>query len=674
MGEQSIFVPWVAALSLLILLLVLCYRYRAKTGEVAALQKVYQALMDADDRLIYIKTADQRYRLVNRALERAIGKSRSELLGQEATSVLAADWANHDKASDLETLASGSVLVAEQQIKDRTFRAIKLPLELPGLGPAVGAVVQDITEERIRRQREQKTLLRYSILIDVFSQQFESTREQLDFVLSKAVEMTESRFGYIFFYDEATEEFEVNTWSAETLAECRIDSVPSMNALSQIGLWGEVVRQRRPLIINDYESHADWKKGYPEGHIPLKRFMSIPVVINDEIVAVVGLANKAAPYDTDDVQQLTLLMTGVWTAKEKREQQIELQQAYEALAQHEEELLYLSYHDSLTGLYNRRFFEAELLRQNQTIPVSMLVADMNGLKLTNDVFGHAAGDLLLIKAASVLRRVCGEQAVIARTGGDEFAIILSGTDLEEARRLAAQIQEEFAKEQVKAVRGSISIGSASKSTTDQDLAAVYDCAERRMYLQKTMEREAINRGLIETIISSLHEKSVGEKEHSELVSRLCQRLGEAMNLPERELRRLRELGYLHDIGKVVLDDHLLGPSEDLDDESKQEARRHVIAGYRILKLFDETVDLADAVFYHHENWDGSGYPRGLRGEAIPWLARAVAVVGVFSRRIRPPGGTEPMSEEEALREIESQSGTRFDPEIVAAFARMMRGQ
>lgn len=187
-------------------------------------------------------------------------------------------------------------------------------------------------------RREEKTLLRNSILVDVFCRNFNSSYEQLDYVLHKALELTESKIGCIYLYNEISREFSLNSWSKNVLAECTMKKKQTKFKLDKIGLWGEVVRQRKPIVINDFKKPNFLIRGYPKGHVELLRFMVVPIIIDETIEAVIGLANKEEDYDDNDIYQITVLMTGVWNALERRERIVELEKTNAELKENKEKL------------------------------------------------------------------------------------------------------------------------------------------------------------------------------------------------------------------------------------------------------------------------------------------------------------------------------------------------
>ena len=344
----------------------------------------------------------------------------------------------------------------------------------------------------------------------------------------------------------------------------------------------------------------------------------------------------------------------------------------------EEEIKYLSSHDVLTGLLNRSSLAQiqKAVDVEENLPISVIVADINGLKMTNDVFGHAAGDELIKESARILLESCRERDLIARVGGDEFVVILPGTSEKETESIASRIKEGFSDARVQAVKCSISLGFDTKTRADQSLNEIMANAESFMYKDKTIHRKSLNRQLIDSIIDTLHTKYPMEKQHSIAVSELCGEIGSAMKLSQSQINVLKRAGYLHDIGKIVLDESIL--SKDtytaLTEEEREKIKQHSIVGYRILNLFDETLDIAEYTYSHHERWDGSGYPRGLKGEQIPLISRIISIAGAYDRVMNRVEGTLEEKREAALKVIREDARKQFDPNIARLFIQMMDGK
>ncbi|MEG3069543.1 MAG: diguanylate cyclase [Candidatus Syntrophopropionicum ammoniitolerans] len=227
--------------------------------------------------------------------------------------------------------------------------------------------------------------------------------------------------------------------------------------------------------------------------------------------------------------------------------------------QAEEAIQHLSFNDQLTGLYNRRFFEKELrvLDSAANLPLTLVIADVNGLKLTNDVFGHPTGDQLLQKAAGIIQKECRADDIIARIGGDEFAILLPKTSYEQAGLIVRRINRAIAAQQTGPLNLSISFGWATKQEAGEDITAIFKKADDSMYKSKLSESILTQHETIVTVINKLYEKNEREQEHSQRVSQICGDIGVALGLSRDDLNELRMAGLLHDLGKVTVGNCIL---------------------------------------------------------------------------------------------------------------------
>jgi len=336
----------------------------------------------------------------------------------------------------------------------------------------------------------------------------------------------------------------------------------------------------------------------------------------------------------------------------------------------QKEIEYLSYHDQLTGLYNRRFFEEELRRLDvpRNLPLSLVMIDVNGLKLFNDAFGHNAGDELLEKVAGVLRKVCRADDIAARIGGDEFMILLPLTDRDHLDPLMARISDAMSKERVKDLPVSVSLGGATKTDAGESVEKVFDMAEDQMYRRKISEKSSYHNRSVKLILETLYSKSPWEKEHSENVSVLSGAIGLEMGLAQPDIDDLKAAGIIHDIGKIAVSNKILEKDGPLDEEEWKEIRKHPETGYSILSTVNEYSPFAKIVLYHHERWDGKGYPNGLKGYDIPLQSRILGVADAYDAMVSERAYRKAMSREDALAELRRCAGTQFDPEVVKIFS------
>ncbi|MHB1316043.1 MAG: HD domain-containing phosphohydrolase [Christensenellales bacterium] len=330
---------------------------------------------------------------------------------------------------------------------------------------------------------------------------------------------------------------------------------------------------------------------------------------------------------------------------------------------------YLSYHDQLTGLYNRTFFEEEIKRLDvkRNIPLSFVYADVNGLKIINDAFGHENGDKLIQKVADVFKKECRADDIIARTGGDEFVILLPKTDAEYVEKIVKRIKEKITQIKINDIFVSVSLGWETKRDVNQLSLEVLKSAENYMYQKKILNRSNNRNGIIKAILTVLFQKCPREEAHSRRVSMFCERIGKAFKLSADDIKELGTAGELHDIGKISVDEAILNNDRDLNEMEWHQIKQHPETGYRLLGATSEFFNIAEYVFAHHERWDGKGYPKGLKGESIHWKARVIAVADAYDAMTCERSYRKSMSNEEAIEEIRRNSGTQFDPEIARVF-------
>ena len=330
---------------------------------------------------------------------------------------------------------------------------------------------------------------------------------------------------------------------------------------------------------------------------------------------------------------------------------------------------YFSLHDHLTGLYNRRFFEEELVRLDveRSLPMSIIMGDVNGLKLINDSFGHEIGDELLIKVAIVIKSQLREDEIFARLGGDEFAILLPHTDHATSKAIIHRIQEAIKKEKVANISLSISFGYDIKEKTTDIIVDVIKKAEDNMYRSKLCENRSSKGQTVDIIMEALFEKSPREKDHALRVRDLCEKFANALNFTEDRVQQIKKAAYVHDIGKIGIDADILNKSGKLNDKEMFMIRKHPEAGWRILNSVMAYTELSEFIMMHHEWVNGSGYPRGLKGDTIPLESRLLAIVDAYDVMTNPTSYKTPLSIQDAKSELNKYSGSQFDPFLVKMF-------
>ncbi len=345
----------------------------------------------------------------------------------------------------------------------------------------------------------------------------------------------------------------------------------------------------------------------------------------------------------------------------------------------EKEIQYLSYHDALTGLYNRGYFEREKIRLDTlgSIPLSVIIGDINGLKLINDAFGHDEGDRILQAVANILKSSIRDSDVAARVGGDEFCILLPSTDEAAAKEIMERIKNACAGQTMQIPRelsfASLSLGCATKSGGNELLEKVIKTAEQGMYQRKLLAHKSLHSTIITSIKTALAEKDYETREHCDRLAELSKQLGRELHLKDEDLVALELLSELHDIGKISVDSNILTKAGALTQEEWAEIKKHPEAGYRIARTVPELSQIAEYILAHHERWDGNGYPQGLKGESIPLLSRIITVVDSFDAMTNDRAYRKAKSVSDATFEISREAGRQFDPQVAKVFVEKVLG-
>ncbi|MDP4132900.1 MAG: PAS domain S-box protein [Bacillota bacterium] len=343
----------------------------------------------------------------------------------------------------------------------------------------------------------------------------------------------------------------------------------------------------------------------------------------------------------------------------------------------EEKILYLSNHDPLTGLYNRTYYNDQIkhLKAENIIPVSLIMGDVNGLKLINDAFGHGEGDVLLIQISEILKSCVQGRGIISRIGGDEFCILLPHVEGEETIQIFNDIINKYKeiseKSENKLHYTGISLGYASRINENVSLDDTIKEAEEYMYRRELLAHKGMHSTILTSIMTALHEKSHETQQHAKRIAYFAKKLGEALGLSHKDLDNIELASALHDIGKISVDLSILQKPGKLNEEEWKIIKKHPEVGYRIAQAIPELVTVSEIIFCHHERWDGTGYPRQIAGDEIPLLARIISLADSYDAMTSDREYHKGISKEEAMVEILRCAGTQFDPYLAEVFVKLV---
>lgn len=335
----------------------------------------------------------------------------------------------------------------------------------------------------------------------------------------------------------------------------------------------------------------------------------------------------------------------------------------------EAQLRALSYRDNLTGLYNRNYFEEAIKKlENNNLPLSIIMGDINGLKIVNDSLGHLEGDKFIVEISEIIKSSMPKGTDIVRWGGDEVVILLPNINEEKAEVLASKIIEKCKKTPYEPIPLSISLGISTRTNNEKHIDSMLKEAEDKLYRQKLIAGNGIRGLVIESLKKTLEEKSLETDKHTTRICEHAINLGRALKLSVAKLDELTLVSKLHDIGKIGISEEILLKKQDLSEEEQEIMKSHVEKGFRIASASSDLAHIARDILTHHENWDGSGYPLGLKGEEISLIARIIRVVDAYDAMINKKN----LSKENAIIKLQEGADKQFDKNIVEKFIEILK--
>jgi len=339
----------------------------------------------------------------------------------------------------------------------------------------------------------------------------------------------------------------------------------------------------------------------------------------------------------------------------------------------EEKIEYLSFHDGLTGLYNRAYFDEELNRLDteRQLPVTIVMGDVNGLKLINDVYGHSRGDVLLRKIADILKESFRKEDITSRWGGDEFISILPKTSVKDAESIIKRIKELCEEKSTTEMPLSISLGASIKKSSSENIDDILKEAEDKMYKSKIVESVTAQESLLQSLRVILKKGDYRTETRIKKMDDYAVLIGKRLNLSSIKLEELKLFMNFQNIGKLALADEIMAKKGRLTAEEWKIVKEIPEVGYRIAESSTKLKPIAESILSHHEWYNGQGYPRGIKGEEIPVLSRISLLVTSYDAMTSDRPYRNKMTSSEAKKEIKKYSGVQFDPKVVDAFFELL---
>jgi len=507
--------------------------------------------------------------------------------------------------------------------------------------------------------------------------------------------------------------------------EIKAEAGSTAHALGQriplgVGIVGRVARSGERVLVQDTA------QAHLQGVLPQSRaILCIPITYGETQLGVLNVEDEEEnSFTNEDVLILSTLADLLATALHNAFVFQKLQQQ--------------SITDGLTGIKTRRFFwealSSEWKRASRSgRPFSVVLVDLDKFKGVNDTLGHLEGDLVLARVGRLLEQKCRQSNVVARYGGDEFIILMPETGVEQAQILAERLRLWLAMDPMlheHSITGSFGVGSfpvhgfsaediirvadagmyASKhlggnrvSTAEELVDGENFAAQRQQiagYIEGFLQREQSGTEQLHEVVATLKKLCGGDEQcnvqvlkesieqiaraaesrefhaagHGDMVARCAELIGKALTLPPDEMTELVYAARVHDVGKIFVPERVVTKNSPLNDEEYTVMKTHAAMGAEIASAIPGGGQIEGAILHHHECFDGSGYPHGLRGEQIPLWARIVGVADAYVNLTTEQALTPPKTSEQALAEIEKGIGARFDGLLVRVLIRQLRAE
>jgi diguanylate cyclase (GGDEF)-like protein len=511
----------------------------------------------------------------------------------------------------------------------------------------------------------------------------QSLRELLDAIMRHGIMLTGAQAACIVFYDQETKRFK--DWVTQGLSDHFVENLNFRPG----GLADEAFTTTvgTYILSNDRPGtkHKLSRLAHEEG---IQSFICQPLASHESRLGVVYFYRKDRDFFFPD--EIEILNTFAHLAAGAIES-----------TRLQEQTRNLAVTDSLTGLPNRRTLDLRLIEelrraQRYDKSLAVLLLDIDHFKKTNDTYGHPAGDAVLKALAQIFRKQIRDVDLVARYGGEEFVFILPEMDAVGAKLIAERIRRAVAAESIRLPEGqeigiTASLGIASYPLcgdtvekllmhADQALYAAKQEGRNRVYFYRDILKvileenpahivDLLKQSLenIHPIMTAMSSKGAFFRNHTQIVQQATEKLAQALGLSPSDRENLRLASQLHDVGIMVIPDEVLNKRGPLSPQEWDSIKQHSATAANYLEQVPALRHIAPIVRHHHERYDGSGYPDGIKGKETPFLARVLAVADAYAAMVSQWPGQTTKTVGQANAELNAGAGTQFDPKVVAAF-------
>ncbi len=577
-------------------------------------QDIFQKFLNHEQDMVFLKDKGLKYLMVNDSLARFLGRTREEIVGKTDYQLMDYIYANNLRLSDTEALKSKGVVEGLERIVQNIYQIRKFRLRMPAGDMGVGGYIRNITNESSMAGRLDESEVKYKLIIDNQTELINkvSCEGKLIFVSPS----------YCRFYKKNEQEL---------LGKDFIELVCPSQRESALAAFQQA--QKPPYIS-----------------------YSLQHIIDDGQKRWVSWINKGVLGR--DGKLLHIIGSGRDVTEHKNI---------------EKEKDYLIVHDPLTTLYSRSYLIEELNRMElkKEYPITLILGDINGLKLVNTSYGQKEGDKIIASVGRMIKSVLRKGEIVARWGGDEFAVLLSITESKQAKPIIKRIKACLS-EMKFIVPVSMSFAVSSKKKSSDKINLIKN-AEDKLLKKKLFEKSSYYSSIITSLEKALQERDYETEEHVRRMKKYSLELGKRLGLGDDQLNDLMLAVTLHDIGKISIPDNIVLKPGKLDKKEWNIMKKHSEIGFRILNSSPNLKHISKAVLHHHEGWDGNGYPHGLKGTKIPLVSRIISVLDAFDAMTHDRPYKNAITRQQAVQELKKFSGRQFDPFIVENFLKILDG-